>query len=152
MQIIGWTDISRLSSLRAPTRWFLMICRLFNLHAAGCMVPCYASEREIDEPPHGRARNCTQTSDSWSVSSVYDLYCPCVSCTYPWLTVTGTVPALTGRPVSDYTGFLAKYIPTMSRLGPTSWEFQFQEKLLGHIVYPSACLLVSTKYLKIIST
>lgn len=37
--------------------------------------------------------------------------------------------------------------PTISLFGPISMEFQFQEVLLGHIVNPSWCLLVNTKYL-----
>ena len=40
-------------------------------------------------------------------------------------------------------------IPTRSRCGPTSMEFQFQECLVGQLQNPSWCLDVNTIYLKI---
>ena len=42
----------------------------------------------------------------------------------------------------------ASDLPTRSRCGPTSIEFQFQECLVGQLQNPSWCLDVNTMYLK----
>ena len=43
---------------------------------------------------------------------------------------------------------ITEFLPTRSRLGPTSMEFQLNETFDGQLVKPSWCLLVSTTYLK----